>query len=247
MAVAANAAAASLPPPRYRVLHKLGEGTFGEVFAARHLETGAAVALKKIRIRAPEHGIPKSIFREIKSMQLIEHENVLRCLDVYASGAHLVLVLELMHSDLYQLLRNCAHPLPEPVVKAVALMMLRGLAGAHAANIIHRDLKPSNLLFSAKGVLKLGDFGLAQVCKQGQTIASHQIATRWYRSPESLYGGRADSGGLDLWACGCILAELLNHSPLFPGENDIDQLCVALMLYGSPGRISCHAWESLNS
>jgi serine/threonine protein kinase len=60
------------------------------------------------------------------------------------------------------------------------------------------------LLFSAQGVLKLGDFGLAQVCKQGQTIPSHQIATRWYRSPESLYGGRADSGGLDLYVLSMI-------------------------------------------
>lgn len=120
------------------------------------------------------------------------------------------------------------------IAQAIAQMMLAGLAGAHAENIIHRDLKPSNLLFSAAGSLKLGDFGLAQVCKQGQTIPSHQIATRWYRSPESLYGGRADSGGLDLWACGCILAELLNHSPLFPGENDIDQLYRIFRLRGTP-------------
>jgi serine/threonine protein kinase len=124
--------------PRYAIMRKLGEGTFGEVFCAQHQDTGELVALKKIRIRAPENGIPKSIFREIKSMQLIDHENVLRCLDVYASGAHLVLVLDLMHSDLYQLLRNCASPLPEAVIKSIAQMMLCGLAGAHSENIIHR-------------------------------------------------------------------------------------------------------------
>ena len=103
--------------PRYAIQRKLGEGTFGEVFCAQHQETGELVALKKIRIRSPEAGIPKTIYREIKSMQLIEHPHVLRCLDVYASGAHLVLVLELMHSDLYQLLRNCSTPLPEAVIK----------------------------------------------------------------------------------------------------------------------------------
>jgi cell cycle related kinase len=139
-----------------------------------------------------------------------------------------------MHSDLYQVLRTCDRPLPEPIIKTICQMLFSGLAHAHQQGIIHRDLKPSNLLFSAEGVLKLGDFGLARACLQGRRVPSHQIATRWYRSPESLYGSRTDSGGLDLWACGCILAELLNHSPLFPGENDIDQLYRIFRLRGTP-------------
>ncbi len=88
---------------------------------------------------------------------------------------------------------------------------------------------------------KLGDFGLARACLQGRRVPSHQIATRWYRSPESLYGSRADSGGMDLWACGCILAELLNHSPLFAGENDIDQLYRIFRLRGTPDA-HCEPW-----
>ncbi len=56
-----------------------------------------------------------------------------------------------------------------------------------------------------------------------------QVATRWYRAPELLYGARRYTEGVDLWAVGCILGELLNSSPLFPGENDIDQAKIAVL------------------
>ena len=61
-----------------------------------------------------------------------------------------------------------------------------------------------------------------------------QVATRWYRAPELLYGSRDYTEGVDLWAVGCILGELLNNCPLFPGENDIDQLGIVIRNLGSP-------------
>uniref|UniRef100_A0A8D0GIG4 Cyclin-dependent kinase 20 n=1 Tax=Sphenodon punctatus TaxID=8508 RepID=A0A8D0GIG4_SPHPU len=88
------------------------------------------------------------------------------------------------------------------------------------------DLKPANLLISSTGQLKIADFGLARVfSNEGE---------RWYRAPELLYGARKYDEGVDLWAVGCIFAELLNNSPLFPGENDIEQLCCVLRVLGTP-------------
>jgi serine/threonine protein kinase len=81
-------AAAAMTEQHHVILCKLGEGTFGEVFKAQRTSSGEVVALKKIRIRAPEAGIPKSIFREVMSMQLLEHSHCLRCSEVYPSGGY---------------------------------------------------------------------------------------------------------------------------------------------------------------
>jgi serine/threonine protein kinase len=120
-----------------------------------------------------------------------------------------------------------------------------------------KDLKPANLLLSSSGHLKLADFGLARVFSNEKgRLYSHQVATRqhqtlitlavdfpiwlvfyyyrWYRAPELLYGAREYDAGVDLWAVGCIFGELLNNSPLFPGENDIEQLCCVLRVLGTP-------------
>ncbi|XP_039365764.1 cyclin-dependent kinase 20 isoform X2 [Mauremys reevesii] len=99
------------------------------------------------------------------------------------------------------------------------------------------DLKPANLLISSTGQLKIADFGLARVfSSDAGRLYSHQVATRWYRAPELLYGARKYDEGVDLWAVGCIFAELLNNSPLFPGENDIEQLCCVLRVLGTPSQ-----------
>nr|AAW27908.1 SJCHGC03672 protein [Schistosoma japonicum] len=105
----------------------------------------------------------------------------------------------------------------------------------HSNGIMHRDLKPANLLISSKGVLKIADFGLARVFENNnERLYSHQVATRWYRAPELLYGAKKYTNSVDLWAIGCIFGELLNSSPLFPGENDIEQLWFVVRVLGTP-------------
>ncbi|XP_068034338.1 LOW QUALITY PROTEIN: cyclin-dependent kinase 20-like [Anomalospiza imberbis] len=107
-----------------------------------------------------------------------------------------------------------------------------------------RTSKPANLLLDSAGRLKLADFGLARVLgpAPGRPY-SHQVATRWYRAPELLYGARHYDEGVDLWAVGCIFGELLTLSPLFPGENDIEQLCCVLRALGTP---SPRDWPELS-
>ena len=108
-------------------------------------------------------------------------------------------------------------PLSSRVASRIIRHTLRGLVSAHRAKIVHRDIKPANLLLSADGVLKLADFGLARLHVPDGRPYSHQVATRWYRSPELLYGAQHYDGGCDMWAVGCVLGELLNHAPLFVG------------------------------
>jgi serine/threonine protein kinase len=89
----------------YRVVCKVGEGTFGEVFKAVHLRTGKVVALKKVRIRKLTEGIPTALLREIQSLEQIQHNNVLALYEYFPSGSSVVICCELMTSDLYQIMK----------------------------------------------------------------------------------------------------------------------------------------------
>ncbi|XP_071960531.1 cyclin-dependent kinase 20-like [Antedon mediterranea] len=221
---------------QYNILERIGEGAHGIVFKAKHIETGAVVALKKVPLRKWEDGIPNTALREIKALQEIEeNQHVVKLREVFPHGTGFVLVFEYMLSDLSEVVRNSEEPLTEAQVKSYMLMLLKGVAYCHDNSIMHRDLKPANLLISETGHLKIADFGLARVFsnEEGRQY-SHQVATRWYRAPELLYGARKYDEGVDLWAVGCIFGELLNNSPLFPGENDIEQLCCVLRVLGTP-------------
>ncbi|XP_075864600.1 cyclin-dependent kinase 20 isoform X2 [Microcebus murinus] len=198
--------------------------------------TGEIVALKKVALRRLEDGIPNQALREIKALQEIEDSPyVVQLKAVFPHGAGFVLAFEFMLSDLAEVVRHAQRPLAQAQVKSYLQMLLKGVAFCHANNIVHRDLKPANLLISSSGQLKIADFGLARVFSpDGSRLYTHQVATRWYRAPELLYGARQYDQGVDLWAVGCIMGELLNGSPLFPGENDIEQLCCVLRILGTP-------------
>ncbi|XP_078394094.1 cyclin-dependent kinase 20 [Cetorhinus maximus] len=223
---------------QYNILGRIGEGAHGIVFKAKHIETGETVALKKVALRKLEDGIPNQALREIKALQEIEdNQYVVKLKDVFPHGTGFVLVFEYMLSDLSEVIRNSDWPLTESQVKGYMMMLLKGVTFCHQNSIMHRDLKPANLLISSTGHLKIADFGLARVfSNEGNRLYSHQVATRWYRAPELLYGARRYDEGVDIWAVGCIFGELLNNSPLFPGENDIEQLCCVLRVLGTPNQ-----------
>ena len=86
--------------------------------------------------------------------------------------------------------------------------------------MIFQDLKPANLLISHQKILKIADFGLCRLFfeedRANNVQYSHQVATRWYRAPELLYGARFYTEAVDIWAAGCIIAEMLKGQPIFP-------------------------------
>jgi cyclin-dependent kinase 7 len=97
-------------------------------------------------------------------------------------------------------------------------MSFRALSHCHQYFILHRDIKPSNFLISANGVLKLADFGLARTHGSNDKKLTPAVVTSWYRAPELLFGATQYSVGIDMWAMGCVMAELILRTPLFPGE-----------------------------
>ena len=171
---------------RYRVLEKVGEGSFSQVFRAVDREDGQLVALKKVRLR-DTRALPAGAIREALSLQQLAHPNVLPLHDLYTHGSSLILVLPFLPYSLAALLSGRDAPLPEAHARSFARMMLQGLAACHGQRLLHRDLKPGNLLVSARGVLQLADFGQARLLPApGEACSlSHDVATRWYRSPEA--------------------------------------------------------------
>ena len=168
----------------------------------------------------------------------IESSFYFRLYDVFPQGLGFVLVFEFMVSDLSEIIKDASNPVTEPEIKSYMMMLLKGVSFLHKQEVMHRDLKPANLLISAEGRLKIADFGLSRICsRDDERQYSHQVATRWYRAPELLYGSRNYTEGVDLWAVGCIFGELLNNCPLFPGENDIDQLGIVIKNLGTPTEV----------
>uniref|UniRef100_A0A671RJ22 Cyclin-dependent kinase 7 n=1 Tax=Sinocyclocheilus anshuiensis TaxID=1608454 RepID=A0A671RJ22_9TELE len=106
------------------------------------------------------------------------------------------------------------------------------------------DLKPNNLLLDENGVLKLADFGLAKAFGSPNRVYTHQVVTRWYRAPELLFGARMYGVGVDMWAVGCILAELLLRVPFLAGDSDLDQLTKIFEALGTPTE---ETWPGLSS
>lgn len=101
--------------------------------------------------------------------------------------------------------------------------LMKGLHYAHHNNILHRDLKAANLLVSNNGYLKIADWGLSRNWRKGGRYTT-RVVTLWYRAPELLLGQKYYDEKVDLWAVGCIFAELLGKKCILPGDNEMQQL-----------------------
>uniref|UniRef100_A0A0R3RTQ1 Cyclin-dependent kinase 7 n=1 Tax=Elaeophora elaphi TaxID=1147741 RepID=A0A0R3RTQ1_9BILA len=222
---------------RYEKIKHLGEGQFANVYKAKDTETNEFVAIKKIKLGSRYEamdGVNRTALREIKLLQELHHDNIIGLLDVIGHKTNIQLVFDFMETDLEHLVKDKAIILMPEHIKNMVLQMLLGLEYLHLHWVLHRDLKPNNLLINLQGRIKIADFGLARFFGSPNRHYTHQVVTRWYRAPELLYGSRAYSIGIDMWAVGCIIAELLLRVPIFPGESDIDQLVKIYSVLGTP-------------
>ncbi|XP_026634387.1 cyclin-dependent kinase 10 isoform X1 [Microtus ochrogaster] len=220
----------------FEKLNRIGEGTYGIVYRARDTHTDEIVALKKVRMDKEKDGIPISSLREITLLLRLRHPNIVELKEVVV-GNHLesiFLVMGYCEQDLASLLENMPTPFSEAQVKCIVLQVLRGLQYLHRNFIIHRDLKVSNLLMTDKGCVKTADFGLARAYGVPVKPMTPKVVTLWYRAPELLLGTTTQTTSIDMWAVGCILAELLAHKPLLPGTSEIHQIDLIVQLLGTP-------------
>jgi len=114
-------------------------------------------------------------------------------------------------------------PINAGFVKQYIYQLIRGIAYMHSINVIHRDVKPENVLISKQSTVKICDLGFARTIPNSHVMTDY-VATRWYRAPELLIGRDDYDKSIDIWSVGCVMAETFDGEPLFPGENDLDQL-----------------------
>lgn len=226
---------------RYERINFLGEGTFATVYKAKDLldPNGRIVAIKKIKLgnrTEARDGINRTALREIKLLQELKHENLIELVDVFGQKSNISLVLDYMETDIEVLIRDENIMITPPHTKAFLVATLRGLEYLHHNFVLHRDLKPNNLLIDIQGIVKIGDFGLAKQFGSPSRELTHQVVTRWYRAPELMFGARQYSTGVDMWAVGCIAAELLRRNALLPGSSDLDQLSKIFDVFGTPSQ-----------
>lgn len=179
-------------------------------------------------------GVSFVALREIKFLKEISHPNIIELIDTFVHQSSVYLVFEFMETDLEAMIKDPDIVLAVSDIKSILIMILRAVSYCHKHWILHRDLKPNNLLIDRKGCVKLGDFGLARMYGSPNFNLTHLVVTRWYRAPELLFGSRSYSYGIDIWAVGCIFAELMLRTPYLPGETDIDQLSKIFAALGTP-------------
>lgn len=167
-------------------------------------------------------------------LQELHHPNIIGLLDVYGHKSNISLVFDFMHTDLEAIIQDVGIVLSTAHIKAYLLMTFKGLEYLHSHWVLHRDLKPNNLLINTAGILKISDFGLAKSFGSPNRMYTHQVVTRWYRSPELLFGARLYGTGVDIWAVGCIMAELLLRVPFLQGDTDLGQLSEIFKVFGTP-------------
>ncbi|XP_047320355.1 probable serine/threonine-protein kinase At1g09600 [Impatiens glandulifera] len=216
---------------------KIGQGTYSSVYKARDLNTGKTVAMKKVRFVNMDPESVRFMAREIYILRKLDHPNVMKLEGIVTSmgSGSLYLVFEYMDHDLAGLSTSPKIKFSESQIKCYMKQLFDGLEHCHNRGILHRDIKGSNLLIDNKGLLKIGDFGLANFYQSDpkQPLTS-RVVTLWYRAPELLLGATDYGVSIDLWSAGCILAELFAGKPIMPGRTEVEQMHKIFKLCGSP-------------
>lgn len=215
----------------YKLIKQVGDGTYGSVSKAINRKTNEIVAIKKMKRKFYSWEECMNL-REVKSLQKLNHPNIIKLREVIREKDQLFFIFEYMEYNLYQIIKDKDKPFPEGKIRNWCRQVLLALAYMHSHGYFHRDLKPENLLVT-KDVVKVADFGLArEVCSQPPF--TDYVSTRWYRAPEVLLQATSYNAAIDMWAVGAIMAELFTLCPLFPGESETDELYKICSVIGTP-------------
>jgi glycogen synthase kinase 3 beta len=212
---------AGIRKKNYRIIKRLGKGAFGTVYQARWLSNNHVLAVKET------FQDPKFVNREGDISKLMDHENVVKFLDVsyvHRNGKkYLILVMDYYpHSlqDVINQMSRLQRRVNAATFKTIALSIFRGLEHIHSKSIAHRDIKPDNILVNLnEGKVVIADLGSAKPINDGSYNKSY-ICSRIYRAPELVVGCQNYTYGIDIWSAGCVLLEILLLTPLFPARSN---------------------------
>ncbi|KAI0318052.1 hypothetical protein OF83DRAFT_1163637 [Amylostereum chailletii] len=223
---------------RYEVLDVLGKGSFGQVLGCRDHCTGQSVAIKIIRNKKRFHHqalVEIKILDNLRKWDSEEKHHVIKMTEHFYFRNHLCIAMELLSINLYELIKaNGFVGFTTALIRRFTSQMLMSLTLMRHHRIVHCDLKPENVLLRhpAKSAIKVIDFGSS--CLEHEKIYTY-IQSRFYRSPEVILGMNYHMA-IDMWSLGCIMAELKTGFPIFPGENEQEQLSCIMEVLGVPDK-----------
>ena len=221
---------------RYESLETIGKGSFGQVVKAYDHRAHIHVALKIIRNKKRFHHqalVEVKILDHLKRKDKDGTHNIIQMLEHFYFRNHLCIVFELLSINLYEMIKkNQFQGFSLSLVRKLAISLLHCLRLLYRERIIHCDLKPENILLRARNQysIKVIDFGSS--CYEEEKIYTY-IQSRFYRSPEVILG-LSYGIPIDMWSFGCILAELHTGYPLFPGNDEYEQLACIMEIMGVP-------------
>ncbi len=218
----------TLVATKYRLTERLGQGTTGVVFAARHEKTGNEVALKVV---APHRAHQRRALREARAACAVEHPNLVPIWDILEEedGTTILVMARLRGASLRARLADTAKMSARDTA-ALAEGIFSGLEALHRAGVVHRDLKPDNV-FVVEGDeplaarVRILDFGIAKLMPEAQrdetalTESGAMLGTPKYMAPEQAFGEADVDARADLWAAGAVLYECLTGALPAPGDN----------------------------
>jgi hypothetical protein len=217
---------------KYEIIDEVGRGAFGVVYRARDFSLGQTVALKVLsdaQIRNPEGR--RTFRQEASAAATLNHPGIVTIIDFLEEAETPVIVYEFVEGRTLDKV-IAQRRLSEDEVVDIGMQVAKALAYAHERGIFHRDIKPQNLMYTADGIVKVLDFGLAKRIRP-TTGTSPDEPTAWsltsslsvqikgtlqYMSPEQLAGGQLD-GRTDIFSLGVVLCELLTGTNPFRGQN----------------------------
>jgi 5'-AMP-activated protein kinase catalytic alpha subunit len=204
---------------KYKIGKTLGHGNFGKVKEAKHIITGAQVAIKIInrsKLRSPD--MSEKVRREISILMMMKHPHIVRLYEVIETPTEIFLVMEhVAGGELFDYIvtRGKLH---EEEARRIFQQVVSALAYCHSLGVVHRDLKPENLLMSLDGSIKIADFGLANLMQDGEFLRT-SCGSPNYAAPEVISGLLYAGPEVDCWSVGVILYALLVGT--LPFDDDV--------------------------
>ncbi|KUI74286.1 Dual specificity protein kinase pom1 [Cytospora mali] len=221
---------------RYEIIDVLGKGSFGQVVRCIDHKTGALVAVKIIRNKKRFHQqalVEVNILQKLREWDPHNKHSMVNFTHSFYFRGHLCISTELLDMNLYEFIKaNAFRGFSLKMIRRFTKQMLSSLNLLKQHKVIHCDLKPENILVRhpLHTEIKVIDFGSS--CFENEKVYTY-IQSRFYRSPEVILGVSYGMP-IDMWSLGCILAELYTGVPIFPGENEQEQLACIMEVFGPP-------------
>jgi serine/threonine protein kinase/formylglycine-generating enzyme required for sulfatase activity len=220
---------------KYRIEGVLGKGGMGEVYLLRHQVLDSRFALKILfpEVAQKNQKFVDRFIREAKLAAKIQHPNLVAVYDTgqqAETGIYYIIMEYVSGGNVRELLKR-EGKLTEKRALEITAQVTEALIAAHTHHMVHRDIKPDNIMFTADGVAKLADLGIAKSTGDKDTLLTVDISvfgTPAYMSPEQALDSRKVDSRSDIYSLGIVLYEMLTGNKPFTGKTSIEILAQVL-------------------